>query len=96
MYGACINWMKYFHVYVNENISSQLYMHHMHDICVQTYEPMFKKKFHKASVTKFWDGKFVMMTMLTYDSCNSNSLSFNKFTRRVIEQNKVGRYAIGG
>ncbi len=64
-------------------------------LCAKNMNP-WKNNFHKTSITKFWDGKFVMMIMLTYDSSNSNSLSFNKFIHWVIEQNKVGRYVIGG
>jgi len=64
-------------------------------LCVKYMNP-WKNNFHNTSITKILDGKFVMKITLTYDSSNSNSLSFNKFIHWVIEQNKVGKYVIGG
>ncbi len=59
------------------------------------YEPM-KEQFSQDFHYKILGWEVCDMIMLTYDSSNSNLLSFNKFIHWVIEQNKVGRYVIGG
>jgi hypothetical protein len=64
MYDVCINWMKYFHVYINENILSQLYMHYMHDIYVQKIWTHERTIFTRLPLQKFGMGS------LWYDHVN--------------------------